>query len=343
VESLNGQLQRKPTGLPIEVHAGRQMVDTDTGLASAHKRAREIGERLNAKLVIWGRRGREKNFYPYITMTGAPEGWGSQSERTLQNIDEVKLPEELVDQPFYLIHFAAGYSYYVQNNYKEALPQFEAALNRKGASPNELADLQFSTAFCAQSLGEGQKDITAKLQEAIGLYEKAARVYGNAAQEKWATTQNNLGIAYGDLPTGDRAANLQKAIAGYEAALRVRTEKDFPTAWAATQNNLGIAYGNLPTGDRAINLQREIAAYEAALRVYTEKDSPTDWATTQNNLGIAYRNLPTGDRAINLQKAKPCFEASLRVFTDSSFPEYHRIAAMGLAFVDKELRSLTSE
>ena len=52
-------------------------------------------------------------------------------------------------------------------------------------------------------------------------------------------TQNNLGIAYADLPTGDRGENLTKAIACYEAALRVYTERDFPADWAMTQNNLG--------------------------------------------------------------------------------------------------------
>jgi hypothetical protein len=62
----------------------------------------------------------------------------------------------------------------------------------------------------------------------------------------WAETQNNLGKAYAELTTGDRTANLQKAIDLYEAALPVSTEKDFPVAWAETQNNLGIAYAELP-------------------------------------------------------------------------------------------------
>lgn len=42
----------------------------------------------------------------------------------------------------------------------------------------------------------------------------------------WARTQNNLGIAYRNLPTGDRSENLAKAIACYEAASRVWTEHD---------------------------------------------------------------------------------------------------------------------
>ena len=33
-------------------------------------------------------------------------------------------------------------------------------------------------------------------------------------------TQNNLGTAYGDLPTGNRGENLERAIACYEAAAR---------------------------------------------------------------------------------------------------------------------------
>ena len=36
----------------------------------------------------------------------------------------------------------------------------------------------------------------------------------------WAQTQNNLGAAYADLPTGDQTENLGKAIAAYEVADR---------------------------------------------------------------------------------------------------------------------------
>jgi hypothetical protein len=59
-----------------------------------------------------------------------------------------------------------------------------------------------------------------------------------------------------------------KAIGCFEAALRVRTERELPVDRATTQNNLGIAYANLPTGDRGVNLQQAIACYEAAIRGY---------------------------------------------------------------------------
>jgi|GEM_PF-1757613 len=136
----------------------------------------------------------------------------------------------------------------------------------------------------------------------------------------WAESQLNLGNAYWDLPTGDRAENLAKAIDCYQAALRVWTERDFPAEWALTQTNVGVAYGDLLIGDSAENLTKAIDCYQAALRVRTERDFPLDWAMTQNNLGIACANLPTGERAENLAKAIDCFQAALRVLTERDFP-----------------------
>ncbi|GAB4208753.1 MAG: hypothetical protein Fur006_67940 [Coleofasciculaceae cyanobacterium] len=60
--------------------------------------------------------------------------------------------------------------------------------------------------------------------------------------EQWATTQNNLGNAYGDRIHGDRAENLERAIASYEAALQIRTREANPEKWAMTQNNLAAVY-----------------------------------------------------------------------------------------------------
>ena len=81
------------------------------------------------------------------------------------------------------------------------------------------------------------------LARAIECYEAALSVYTKKDfPTAWTTTQNNLGIAYGNLPTGNRSENLARAIAYYGAALTVRTQEDFPTDWAMTQNNLGIAY-----------------------------------------------------------------------------------------------------
>ena len=123
-----------------------------------------------------------------------------------------------------------------------------------------------------------------------------------------------------DLPTGDRAANLARAIDCYTEALRFYTAEAAPLDYATTQNNLGTAYPELPTGDRAANLARAIDCYTEALRFHTAEAAPLDYATTQNNLGNAYAELPTGDRAANLARAIDCYTEALRFYTAEAAP-----------------------
>ncbi|MDE5084048.1 MAG: tetratricopeptide repeat protein, partial [Trichodesmium sp. St18_bin1] len=89
-------------------------------------------------------------------------------------------------------------------------------------------------------------------------------------------------------PLGSKANNMEISIAGYEQALQVHTQTDFPIKWAATQNNLGAAYSDRIRGNKAQNIEAAIAACQQALLVYTQTDFPIDWAATQNNLGNAY-------------------------------------------------------
>jgi hypothetical protein len=51
-------------------------------------------------------------------------------------------------------------------------------------------------------------------------------------------------------PLGNRAHNLEIAIASYQAALEVYTRTAFPEYWAMTQNNLAFAYSDRIRGER---------------------------------------------------------------------------------------------
>src|SRR5205814_1123853 len=97
------------------------------------------------------------------------------------------------------------------------------------------------------------------------------------------TLLNGLVNAYADRIRGDRADNLETAIAPDAAAHPVRTREALPRDWAPTQNNLANAYADRIRGERADNLETAIAAYEAALTVRTREALPRDWALTQNN------------------------------------------------------------
>ncbi len=166
----------------------------------------------------------------------------------------------------------------------------------------------------------------------LGEDEKAIEQFTPRSEspQRYAAEMGNLATMYAELPTGNREANLRRAVRIYKEVLEIFTRRDFPADWAMTQNNLGNAYSDLPTGDRAQNLQKAIGYYEAALSVYTKDAFPADWAMTQNNLGVAYKNLPTGNRGQNLQKAIDCYEAALTVLTRDHFPHYHAMAIRNL-------------
>ncbi|MTJ39343.1 CHAT domain-containing protein, partial [Dolichospermum sp. UHCC 0406] len=112
-----------------------------------------------------------------------------------------------------------------------------------------------------------------------------------------------LGTAYSDRIRGDKADNLENAIAAYNEALEVRTRTDFPVDWATTQNNLGTAYNNRIRGDKADNLENAIAAYQQALEVYTRTDFPVENAQTLFNLGILYQQSQQFDLAYDTFKS----------------------------------------
>lgn len=83
-------------------------------------------------------------------------------------------------------------------------------------------------------------DRAENLMKAIVCCDAALRVYSEEEfPQKWASLQNILGNAWGDMPTDDLSANLKKAIACYEAALRVFTEQQYPQDWAYTQSGIG--------------------------------------------------------------------------------------------------------
>jgi CHAT domain-containing protein/type II secretory pathway pseudopilin PulG len=84
----------------------------------------------------------------------------------------------------------------------------------------------------------------------------------------------NLALAYINRIRGERAENLEQAIALFQHALQVYTREQFPVHWALTVNNLALAYSNRICGERAENLEQAIALFQQALQVYTRENFP---------------------------------------------------------------------
>jgi len=113
-----------------------------------------------------------------------------------------------------------------------------------------------------------------------------ARREENAAL--WAALQGELGNSLAQSPLGDRAQNLEEAIAAYRQALEVLTRQAMPVEWATVMMNLANAYKNRIRGDRAQNLEEAIAAYRQALEVFTADGLPDDCRRAARSLTNLY-------------------------------------------------------
>ena len=72
-------------------------------------------------------------------------------------------------------------------------------------------------------------------------------------------------MAFAERAEGERADNIERAIAYYNAALTLTPRERYPREWADLQNNLGNAYHARLRGDPAENFEISIAMHQAAL------------------------------------------------------------------------------
>ena len=120
---------------------------------------------------------------------------------------------------------------------------------------------------------------------------------------------------------GNRAINLEIAIAGFEGSAKILTREVDPQVWAKTQSGLAPAYRNRILGDRSENLEKALTACTNALQISTRDTSGQEWAMVQNNLALVYSDRIVGDEAENLEKAIACFEGALQVVSRDRTPE----------------------
>jgi len=120
----------------------------------------------------------------------------------------------------------------------------------------------------------------------------------------------NLSNHISNFPLGQRANNIEIALAGYQIVLSHRESGS--EDWSRTQNNLGEAYRNRIRGEKAENIELAIASYTNALEVFTRDAFPEYWAMTQNNLAIAYSYRIRGEKAQNIELAIASYTGIIR-------------------------------
>ncbi|MBW4571701.1 MAG: CHAT domain-containing protein [Tolypothrix carrinoi HA7290-LM1] len=124
-----------------------------------------------------------------------------------------------------------------------------------------------------------------------------------------------------EFPLGNRANNLEIAIAGYDIVQTVFTHDTFPVERAQIYTNLGIAYNNRIRGESSENLEVAIKYYHLALEVFTRSGFPGEWAQVQTNLAVVYHDRICGEKAENLEIAIQYCNEVLEVYKRSKFPE----------------------
>ena len=121
-----------------------------------------------------------------------------------------------------------------------------------------------------------------------------------------ASLRHSIGLAYAELPSGDRRMNLSRAIASYRHAAKLFGAQRFPVEHARVQSALGAALRELGEAHEAVE------ACERAVRLLAGGHAAGELAAALNNLGLARSDLGEHDAAIE------ALQQSVEVFTAAS-------------------------
>ena len=98
----------------------------------------------------------------------------------------------------------------------------------------------------------------------------------------------SLAIVYCERVRGDRAQNLEDAIAAYQQSLQVMTREAMPLEWAGLMNNLASVYAARIRGDRIQNLKNAVAACQQSLTIFKPNLLPNECRQTSRLLATLY-------------------------------------------------------
>jgi tetratricopeptide (TPR) repeat protein len=161
-----------------------------------------------------------------------------------------------------------------------------------------------------------------KWEKAIGHFEQALSIRTREKdRERHAATLQNLGTAYRELKSGNRAGNIRRALHCYCETMRVLRASVASRRWAALHHDLGNAYLTLAfTGDdRVRNTRRAIRHLNRALTVRTKIQSLFDYAATQLSRGEAFLQKAIADVGdpFSLNQARAYFQEAEDSFTQA--------------------------
>lgn len=179
-----------------------------------------------------------------------------------------------------------------------------------------------------------QSEDSDQLERSIAHFRSAGELLERYTfPDKWAQTQNDLGIALTTLGMKDnRNKEIGLALSAFQDAIVETPRSRNPLMWAQLHSHLAEALNALGTRDSNNQMLTDsIAAYRRALTVQRRENYPVQWATLQHNLGAALQGLGQrdGNPAI-LQDAVAAYRAALEVRTTEKLPKDHAITQINL-------------
>jgi|GEM_PF-926107 len=139
-----------------------------------------------------------------------------------------------------------------------------------------------------------RREQTQLIRRALALLDRTEHPYF------WASLQ----VQYADNLVEDPGnAQMEQALAAYDAALTVLSYEKTPFGWAQLQFNRAITYNNQQGVDRAEAIEQAITYCGNALKVLTRAVVPTDWARVMKLVGALYTDRLRGERKDNIEKA----------------------------------------
>lgn len=153
------------------------------------------------------------------------------------------------------------------------------------------------------------------LEQALAAYDQALRFCSPESDPvTWARTMSNCSVAWRRRVKGQRAANLERAMACL-ASIGGRLDPErHPRLWASSQANLGNAFLQRIVGDPRENIEQAIGRYRSALQVFTPHDYPDLYCRCAANLAHAYEIRIAGDREENMEDAIALGRLALRIY-----------------------------
>jgi len=176
-------------------------------------------------------------------------------------------------------------------------------LSRDGA-PTQWVRFKLSLATALREMHTG--DRAAQLEEAVTALQDAVAMHSRLTEtdlsiEARALSRRLLGKLYLERLRGDRAGNIESAIAEIEAAIAALPYGT--TWWAIAMTDLGLAYLQRHSGDREENLERAAAHSRDAVDVLLPEANLEAWCDAMLLLASAHGARCRGVAQDNLEVA----------------------------------------